>query len=76
MKQSLEALFSTFGKVLSVVAHSNLRMRGQAFVSFRDVETATNAMNEVNGFPLYGKSMVRAVHTVPNAACHLRAHQI
>lgn len=59
MKQSLEALFSTFGPVLSIVAHKNLRMRGQAFVSFQDKETASRAMKEVSGFPLYGKSMVR-----------------
>ena len=60
MKQSLEALFSTFGPVLSIVAHKNLRMRGQAFVSFQDKDTATRAMKEVSGFPLYGKSMVCA----------------
>lgn len=59
LKQSLEALFSTYGPVLSVVAHSNLRMRGQAFISFGDTDTATRALEEVNGFPLYGKGMVR-----------------
>ena len=59
MKQSLEALFSNYGPVLSVVAHRNLRMRGQAFVSFQDVSTSSKALQEVNGFPLYGKSMVR-----------------
>ena len=32
MKQTLEALFTTYGPVLSIVAHKNLRMRGQAFV--------------------------------------------
>jgi len=59
LKKSLEALFSTYGQVLSVVAHGNLRMRGQAFVSFTNKRTATKAMKEVNGFPLYGKAMVR-----------------
>lgn len=57
MKQTLEALFTTYGPVLSIVAHKNLRMRGQAFVSFQDVATASKAKHEVNGFPLYGKSM-------------------
>lgn len=57
LKQSLEALFSTYGKVLSVVAHTNVRMRGQAFVSFKSKDTAEKAMREVNGFPLYGKAM-------------------
>ncbi|KAI3626023.1 hypothetical protein CBS9595_001384 [Malassezia furfur] len=57
LKQSLEALFSTYGKVLSVVAHTNVRMRGQAFVSFKSRDVAAKAMREVNGFPLYGKAM-------------------
>lgn len=57
LKDALEALFSTYGKVLSVVAHSNVRMRGQAFVSFKNKEVAAKAMQEVNGFPLYGKAM-------------------
>lgn len=33
-------------------------MRGQAFVSFPDKETADKARREVAGFPLYGKPMV------------------
>ncbi|PWN51985.1 RNA-binding domain-containing protein [Violaceomyces palustris] len=57
LKQSLEALFSTYGKVLNVTAHANLRMRGQAFVSFNDVSVADQARKEVGGFPLYGKPM-------------------
>ena len=44
---------------MDVVAHSNLRMRGQAFVSFADPQVAKKAMKEVRGFPLYSKPMVR-----------------
>lgn len=58
LKQSLSALFSTYGTVLSITAHGNLRMRGQAFVAFDDGEVASKAIKEVNGFPLYGKPMV------------------
>jgi U2 small nuclear ribonucleoprotein B'' len=58
MKQTLRALFKNYGEVLDVVAHGNLRMRGQAFVSFPDVEIAKKAQREVKGFPLYGKPMV------------------
>jgi U2 small nuclear ribonucleoprotein B'' len=60
MKQTLRALFKSYGEVLDVVAHANLRMRGQAFVSFPDTEIARKAQKEVRGFPLYGKPMVRA----------------
>ena len=34
-------------------------MRGQAFVTFPDVEAANRARKDVNEFPLYGKGMVR-----------------
>ncbi|KAJ3485229.1 hypothetical protein NLI96_g5108 [Meripilus lineatus] len=57
LKTSLRGLFKSYGEVLDVVAHDNLRMRGQAFVSFADPETAKKAMKEVKGFPLYSKPM-------------------
>jgi U2 small nuclear ribonucleoprotein B'' len=59
MKQTLRALFKSYGEVVDVVAHSNLRMRGQAFVSFENKDIARKAQREVRGFPLYGKPMVR-----------------
>ncbi|KAG2116226.1 hypothetical protein BD769DRAFT_1486691 [Suillus cothurnatus] len=57
LKASLRGLFKSYGEVLDVVAHSNLRMRGQAFVSFASPEIAQKAMKEVRGFPLYSKPM-------------------
>ena len=60
LKASLRGLFKSYGEVLDVVAHSNLRMRGQAFVSFESAEIAKKALKEVRGFPLYSKPMVRA----------------
>ncbi|KAF8323215.1 RNA-binding domain-containing protein [Clavulina sp. PMI_390] len=57
MKQTLKNLFKNYGPVLDVVAHRNIRMRGQAFVSFADKETAFKAYREVKGFPLYTKPM-------------------
>lgn len=60
LKASLRGLFKSYGEVLDVVAHSNLRMRGQAFVSFASADVAKKALKEVRGFPLYSKPMVRA----------------
>ncbi len=60
LKASLRGLFKSYGEVLDVVAHSNLRMRGQAFVSFESPDIAKKALKEVRGFPLYSKPMVRA----------------
>ena len=60
LKTSLRGLFKAYGEVLDVVAHNNLRMRGQAFVSFPSAEMAKKAMKDVQRFPLYSKPMVRA----------------
>ncbi|KAF8588831.1 RNA-binding domain-containing protein [Ramaria rubella] len=57
MKATLRALFKSYGAVLDVTAHRNLRMRGQAFVSFESKDIASKAMKEVNRFPLYAKPM-------------------
>ncbi|KAF9899675.1 hypothetical protein EC991_008457 [Linnemannia zychae] len=58
LKKSLKALFGQYGEVLEIVAHSNIRMRGQAFVVFEDKDSAAKALAEVQSFPLYGKPMV------------------
>ncbi|KIY52004.1 RNA-binding domain-containing protein [Fistulina hepatica ATCC 64428] len=58
MKQTLRGLFKQYGEVLDVVMHRNLRMRGQAFVSFADVEPAKKAQLEVNKFVLYNKPLI------------------
>jgi len=57
LRKSLYAMFSQFGIVLDVVALKTLKMRGQAFVVFRDVASATNAMRVLQNFPLYDKQM-------------------
>jgi len=57
LKASLRGLFKSYGEVLDVVAHNNLRMRGQAFVSFPSAEIAKKAMKDVQRFPLYSKPM-------------------
>ncbi|TFY58879.1 hypothetical protein EVG20_g7990 [Dentipellis fragilis] len=57
LKASLRGLFKSYGEVLDVVAHDNLRMRGQAFVSFESPDIAKKALKEVRGFPLYSKPM-------------------
>jgi RNA recognition motif-containing protein len=68
MKQTLQNLFVNYGPVVDVVAHGNVRMRGQAFVSFEDSEIATTAQREVNRFPLYNKPMVMWITNIPNLA--------
>jgi len=57
LRKSLYATFSQFGTVLDVVALKTLRMRGQAFIVFKDVTSATNAMRSMQHFPFYDKPM-------------------
>ena len=58
LKQTLRNLFRNFGPVLDVVAHANVRMRGQAFVAMDTKESAAKAIKDAQKFPLYGKAMV------------------
>lgn len=58
MKQTLTSLFKPYHPLQPIVAHRSTRMRGQAFVSFRDKETAERAKMDVHEFPLYGKPVV------------------
>lgn len=57
LKKSLYAIFSQFGQILDIVAMKTLKMRGQAFVIFKDISSATNAIRSMQGFPFYDKPM-------------------
>lgn len=57
LRKALYAMFSQFGTVLDVVALKTLKMRGQAFVCFLDISSATNAMRAMQNFPLFDKPM-------------------
>lgn len=53
-------LFSTYGPVLDIVAMKTMKMRGQAHITFRDVQTATQAMRSLEGFEFLGRQLVSA----------------
>ena len=59
LKKSLYAIFSQFGEILDIVALKTLKMRGQSFVVFKEIASATNALRSMQGFPFYDKAMVR-----------------
>ena len=61
LKKSLYAIFSQFGPILDIVALKTLKMRGQAFVIFKEIQSATNALRSMQGFPFYDKPMVYAL---------------
>ncbi|XP_069500556.1 U1 small nuclear ribonucleoprotein A [Ambystoma mexicanum] len=57
LKKSLYAIFSQFGQILDILVSRSLKMRGQAFVIFKEVSSSTNALRSMQGFPFYDKPM-------------------
>ncbi|KAJ1136691.1 hypothetical protein NDU88_003106 [Pleurodeles waltl] len=57
LKRSLYALFSQFGHVVDIVALKTMKMRGQAFVVYKELSSATSALRQLQGFPFYSKPM-------------------
>ncbi|XP_067006084.1 U1 small nuclear ribonucleoprotein A [Anabrus simplex] len=57
LKKSLYAIFSQFGQILDIIALKTLKMRGQAFVIFKEINSATTALRSMQGFPFYDKPM-------------------
>ncbi|KAF7650763.1 hypothetical protein LDENG_00121040 [Lucifuga dentata] len=57
LMRSLYALFSQFGQVVDIVALKTMKMRGQAFVVFKELAASTNALRQLQGFPFYNKPM-------------------
>jgi len=57
LKKSLYAIFSQFGAILEIVALKTRKMRGQAFIVFKDIASATSALRQMQGFPFYDKPM-------------------
>ncbi|CAH1099896.1 unnamed protein product [Psylliodes chrysocephalus] len=57
LKKSLYAIFSQFGQILDIVALKTIKMRGQAFVIFKEIQSSTNALRSMQGFPFYDKPM-------------------
>ncbi|RWW80517.1 hypothetical protein BHE74_00011165, partial [Ensete ventricosum] len=57
LKKSLHAVFSQFGKILEVLAFKTLKHKGQAWVVFEDVSSASEALKRMQGFPFYDKPM-------------------
>lgn len=66
VKYILFNLFESFGQVVQIIVKRSDRMRGQAFVVFRDVSEATAAKNNLNGYPVFGKPMVDIDLSVEN----------
>lgn len=57
LRKLLYALFSAHGAIVEVIALKTNKMRGQAFVIFKDIQAATKARRELHNFPFYGRPL-------------------
>jgi len=57
LRRSLYSLCSQFGRIMDVVALKTRKMRGQAFVVFTDIDSATQAKRTLNAFQFYGRPL-------------------
>lgn len=73
LREALEAIFSEYGRVIDIVAKTNLKAKGQAFVVFDDPEPARQAVDEVQGFELFDKPMQVALTRTRSDATVLKS---
>jgi RNA recognition motif-containing protein len=58
LRSQLYALFTTYGKIIDVIASKGPKKRGQAFLVFADLAGATSALRGCEGMVFYDKPMV------------------
>jgi len=56
-RKSLYALFTQFGRIMDVVVSRAAVSRGQAWVVFDDIGSATNALRQLQGFNFFDRPM-------------------
>jgi len=57
LKCCLTELFGTYGEIMDIIAFGSLKKKGQAFVVYRDISCATNAMRALQGFVFLDKPL-------------------
>jgi RNA recognition motif-containing protein len=57
LKQTLFHLFSQYGDILEVHARKSFRMKGQAFIIFRDLAAAASAKSALDNALIFGKNI-------------------
>lgn len=53
LRRLLKDVFAKFGDVVLITAHKNLRMKGQAFVTFANLEQSAKALAELQLYELF-----------------------
>ena len=58
LTESLYTLFSTYGKVVDIVTGKARKLRGQAWIVYEDLSSASLALRQVQNLSFYEKPMV------------------
>lgn len=64
MKKMLYMVFSQYGKVKDIIACKGVKLRGQAWITFDDVSSATSALRGKQGFNFYDKPLVSIIDLI------------
>lgn len=57
LRKTLYNLFVTYGRILGIIAIKGVKMRGQAFIVFDDIQNSTVALRSLQGVSFFGKPM-------------------
>jgi RNA recognition motif-containing protein len=57
LREALTELFSEYGEIIDIVAKTNFKAKGQAFIVFDSVESAQKAIDDIQGFELFDRPM-------------------
>mmetsp|Transcript_16851 Transcript_16851/g.19491 ORF Transcript_16851/g.19491 Transcript_16851/m.19491 type:complete len:88 (+) Transcript_16851:3-266(+) len=57
MMHSLFHLFSLYGDILEITVKRNVKMKGQAFVVFSNIDSASKAMHDLQGYTFFDKKL-------------------
>lgn len=55
IKPVLSRLFGRYGTIVQITAHKNLKMKGQAFVTYKSIESCEKAIQKLQGRPIFRK---------------------
>ncbi|KAF8563588.1 hypothetical protein P879_09465 [Paragonimus westermani] len=57
LRRALYFLFGQHGRLLDMIVMKTMKMRGQAFIIYQDLHSATTALRALQGFSLFQKAM-------------------
>ncbi|KAF2188305.1 small nuclear ribonucleoprotein [Zopfia rhizophila CBS 207.26] len=64
--ETLRDIFESCGEIVDIVAKKSLKRKGQAFIVFDDPASAAQAVEDIQGFEVFGKPMQLAFARTPS----------